>query len=132
VLEHIPDLNSKISELIGKLADHGILVIAVPNYQSPDALKYKEYWAGYDVPRHLWHFSKKSIASIFAKAGAKIVKIVPMKLDAYYVSILSEKYRNQNRLGIYGIIAGILAGLISNFQAKTDNYSSLIYIVKKS
>src|SRR5690606_25428262 len=93
VLEHIPNLESYIIKLKGLLKDNGILVIAVPNYKSYDAKYYKEFWAAYDVPRHLWHFSIKSIKFLFSKEKMKVVKILPMVFDSYYVSLLSEKYK---------------------------------------
>jgi hypothetical protein len=53
-----------------------------------------------------------------------------MKMDSYYVSILSEKY--QNRKGLKGAISGLLTGLKSNLRAaKSNQYSSLIYIAQK-
>ena len=132
VLEHLPNLNEMLQMLLSKLDTNGTLFLAVPNYESADAQKYQSHWAGYDVPRHLWHFSKKSMTHLVAKAGAKIVNIVPMKLDAYYVSILSEKYRRNNHMTVSCLVSGILAGLTSNARAGQDNYSSLIYIVQKS
>jgi 2-polyprenyl-3-methyl-5-hydroxy-6-metoxy-1,4-benzoquinol methylase len=132
VLEHISDITTKVRELLHKLAANGTLFLAVPNHQSPDAMKYRQHWAGYDVPRHLWHFSRTSMEQLISKAGARIVQIIPMKLDAFYVSILSEKYKSENNLTIPGLVRGIMNGLNSNFGAGADNYSSLIYIVKKS
>jgi 2-polyprenyl-3-methyl-5-hydroxy-6-metoxy-1,4-benzoquinol methylase len=61
VLEHIPDLNKIFSILKSTLSANGKIIIAVPNHESYDANHYKEHWAAYDVPRHLYHFSKHTM-----------------------------------------------------------------------
>lgn len=131
VLEHVPDLHETLLTLKSLLAKNGTIFIAVPNYQSPDSKVYNAYWAGLDVPRHVWHFSKESMKKLMENAGLNLIKIIPMKLDAYYVSMLSEKYKNNNRLGFLQLIRGFVIGLTSNLKArKTVNHSSLIYIAK--
>lgn len=128
VLEHIPDLENYILKLKAMLKDKGIIIIAVPNYKSYDAQYYKEFWAAYDVPRHLWHFSPNSINFLFSKQKMKVVKILPMIFDSYYVSLLSEKYKT----GKMNYIKAFIFGSLSNFKALFNkNYSSLIYIIKK-
>ena len=94
VLEHLPNLNEKISLIKTKLDDNGTLIIAVPNYKSYDAKHYKEFWAAYDTPRHLWHFSQDAIKILFEKHNFKVTKTLPMYFDSFYVSLLSEKYKN--------------------------------------
>lgn len=132
VLEHLHDPNECFRQLKDKLNDTGTLFIAVPNYKSDDAHYYNEYWAAFDVPRHLWHFSKKTMEQLIKKHGLKLIDIVPMRLDAFYVSILSEKYKRKNKLSVAALINAIKEGLISNHRAKeTINYSSLIYIIQK-
>jgi 2-polyprenyl-3-methyl-5-hydroxy-6-metoxy-1,4-benzoquinol methylase len=132
VLEHLPNLNEDLFQIKTMLGDNGIIFIAVPNYESYDASRYEESWAAYDVPRHLWHFTKETMQELVLKHGLKLVGIEPMKLDAYYVSLLSEKYLHQNNLSLKGFIRAIRVGLTSNWKAKSkNNYSSLIYIIKK-
>ena len=128
VLEHIPDLENQIIFLKNHLTDNGILVIAVPNYKSKDAQIYKQFWAAFDVPRHIWHFSKKSIQLIFEEKGFNLIETKPMPFDAFYVSLLSEKYKT----GKVSYFKGFFNGLRSNLSAiQTGEYSSLIYILKK-
>lgn len=128
VLEHLPDLEKDIKTLVGLLEEDGVMVIAVPNFKSYDANHYGSFWAGYDVPRHLWHFSKTAIAKIFAAHQMELVKIRPMLFDAFYVSMLSEKYKG-NKLYL---IKAFFIGLWSNLSAIfTKEHSSLIYILKK-
>ncbi len=129
VLEHLPDLESQITKLVGLLTENGTMVLAVPNFKSYDAKYYREYWAAFDAPRHLWHFSKNSIQNIFAKHGMKVVKTKPMIFDAFYVALLSEKYKN----GKQNFIKAFWIGIMSNIRALwSKEYSSLIYILKKN
>ncbi|WP_369048279.1 class I SAM-dependent methyltransferase [Tenacibaculum sp. UWU-22] len=129
VLEHVENLVEYIENLKLLLKENGWLIIAVPNYKSYDAKYYKNFWAAYDVPRHLWHFSKTSIKKLFSNETIKLVKIVPMKFDAYYVSLLSEKYKT----GKMNIIKGFWIGFFSNLKANhSKEFSSHIYILKNS
>lgn len=129
VLEHVHLLNERITEISNLLDDGGIAVIAVPNLKSFDAGYYGSYWAAYDVPRHLYHFSRKNITELFAKQSFKEIGCFPMYYDAYYVSMKSEEYKNSK---LSGFIKGPLIGLISNLSArKTKEYSSQIYVFSK-
>ena len=131
VLEHLPNLDESLQNISDRLNRNGALLIAVPNYKSWDSQKYKEYWAGYDVPRHLWHFNQQSMVSLLLKYGFNLTKTIPMKLDAFYVSMLSEKYKGGNS-AIANTIRGFYNGIISNRKAKrTGEYSSIIYISKR-
>ena len=127
VLEHVPDLELQIQELKRLLKPTGTLIIAVPNYKSFDASHYETFWAAYDVPIHFWHFSKKSIQVLFERVDMKLEKILPMKFDSFYVSLLSEKYKT----GKMNYIKAFFIGLKSNWKAKTTKeYSSHIYVLK--
>lgn len=129
VLEHVPNLNDRIQTIRRLLKNDGILLVAVPNPESFDAKKYGEYWAAYDLPRHLYHFKKKNIKALFAKHDMNIKDIYPMKFDSFYVSMLSEKYKK----GKSNLLSAFLTGLKSNSKAHSImNYSSLIYILEKN
>lgn len=129
VLEHVPDVEKEISELKRMLKPNGVIIIAVPNYKSYDAKYYGAYWAAYDVPRHLWHFSKTAIQKLFGRQGLDLIKILPMKFDSFYVSLLSEKYRT----GKMNFITGFMIGMQSNAKARhTKEYSSHIYVIKRA
>lgn len=128
VLEHVENLQEYITTLKSLLTENGRLIIAVPNFKSYDAIMYKEFWAAFDVPRHLWHFSKTSISKLFSYENMKVEKILPMKFDAYYVALLSVKYKHKKSKPFSAFINGFK----SNFKAKsTKEYSSLIYVLKK-
>ena len=129
VLEHVPDLDHQIEEFHRLLKDDGILVIAVPNYKSKDAEIYKEHWAAFDVPRHLWHFSKIGIQTLFLENGFKLYNATGLKFDSFYVSMLSEKHRS----GKQKLFSAFNNGLKSNLAAaNTGEYSSMVYFFKKS
>ena len=128
VLEHLPDLKKQIQILKSHLSDNGILVIAVPNFKSYDAQYYGKFWAAYDLPRHLWHFSRTSINKLFAQQGIKVIKTKPMIFDSFYVSLLSERYKTAKQ----NFITAFFIGLWSNICAwKTKEYSSIIYVLGK-
>lgn len=127
VLEHVPNLEYQLKQLKRICKPGGIVIIAVPNYKSFDAQYYKEFWAAYDVPRHLWHFSKNGIQKLFAQQNFQLVKMKPMWFDSFYVSLLSEKYKN----GKMNFIKGFLIGFYSNLSGIFKNeYSSHIYVFK--
>lgn len=129
VLEHLPNLEQQVLTLKTLLKENGTLIVAVPNHKSNDAKHYKNFWAAYDVPRHLWHFNQDSISKLFALQNMQVVKTKPMKFDAYYVSLLSEKYKS----GSMNLFKAFWIGLRSNMKAKrSGEYSSLIYIIKNT
>lgn len=128
VLEHIPDPEKEITKIKKLLEEDGALFIALPNFRSYDAEYYKEYWAGYDVPRHIWHFSKEAVKQLVQNHGMEIVETRPMPFDAFYISLLSEKYKN----GTHRYFKAFRLGLLSNWKAKrSGQYSSILYIIKK-
>ncbi|MBR9756903.1 MAG: class I SAM-dependent methyltransferase [Algicola sp.] len=128
VLEHLPDLHAQIKTLSQLLKPSGRIVVAVPNFKSYDATHYKNFWAAFDVPRHLWHFSQTAISKLFSKEDLKVEKTLPMKFDAFYVSLLSEQYKT----GSKNPIKAFWVGLLSNIKAtRSGEYSSLIYVLKK-
>ena len=108
VLEHVKELDENISKLKSLLNKKGKLIIAVPNFKSYDAKYYKEFWAAFDVPRHLWHFSQQSIHKLFSEQNMIVEKTLPMKFDAYYVSLLSEKYKYGKMKPISSFYRGFL------------------------
>ena len=129
VLEHVHDLQGYMAKLQLLLKENGKIFIAVPNYTSKDASVYKEFWAAYDVPRHLYHFSPQSMKVLIEKHGMKLLQYKPMWYDSFYVSMLSSKYKN----GKTNLVAAFFNGLLSNFGASADvkRCSSVIYIIGK-
>lgn len=128
VLEHVPDLRETLSLLANSLAEGGHLVIAVPNPISQDSKQFGVNWAAYDVPRHLYHFTPKVLTELIKTFGLKPIKRLPMPFDAFYIAMMSTKYRD----GKTRYIESIVSGLRSNMAAaKSGDYSSLTYVFKK-
>jgi SAM-dependent methyltransferase len=130
VLEHVHDLHRYLQQLKTLLKVNGKLFIAVPNYTSKDAEIYKEYWAAYDVPRHLYHFSPGSMELLLQKNGLNLLQYKPMWYDSFYISLLSSKYKK----GKPGIVSAFFNGLRSNLKAtgEVKKCSSVIYIASKA
>ena len=129
VIEHVHALHQYVDQLKKILKPSGLLFIAVPNFTSDDASRYKEFWAAYDTPRHLYHFSPASMKKLLEPHQLRIDKISPMWFDSFYVSLLSEKYQS----GHANLFKGFWNGAISNAKtlAKKERASSLIYIISK-
>lgn len=128
VLEHMPHLEQTVLELSRLTKAKGTLIIAVPNFKSFDAQHYGKYWAAYDTPRHLWHFSQESLKILF-EDHFELKYRLPMIFDSFYVSFLSEKYKTGKKFSL----KGFWIGLISNIKAKrSKEYSSHIYCFKKT
>ncbi len=130
VLEHVHQLHEYVAQLKNMLTDKGKIFIAVPNYTGYDAQHYGKFWAAYDVPRHLYHFSPASMQNLVEQHGLAIKKTKPMWFDSFYVSMLSEQYKN----GKGNLVNAFLVGLISNLKTmfNSKKCSSLIYILEKS
>lgn len=128
VLEHIHDLNPTIKQLKKLLHKKGYLLVAVPNISSWDARHYNTDWAAFDVPRHLYHFSRSNIETLFKNHNIKLIGARPLYLDSFYISLLSEKYATGN----INIFKSVINGCKSNIYGyKTGEYSSMIYILQR-
>ena len=127
VLEHVPNLDEQFTQLKRIVKSSGYIIIAVPNYKSFDAKYYKSFWAAFDVPRHLWHFSKTAIQKLAANYNLELEKVKPMWFDSFYVSLLSEKYKTGKMNFIKGFIIGFASNVVGLFK---NEFSSHIYIIK--
>lgn len=130
VLEHVEDLNGTLIQLKRILKPKGKLLIAVPNHKSWDAEYYKEFWAAWDVPIHLWHFSKITIKHLFENSSFKLIKSKPMIFDSYYVSLLSEEFICGKKKFIKGFFIGLISNLYGIFTKR--GHSSTIYVFEKN
>jgi len=129
VLEHVHDLHDYMEQLKKILKPGGRIFIAVPNYTSYDASFYKNFWAAYDVPRHLYHFSPEAMFRLLGVHNLLLHATRVMWYDSFYISLLSEKYKKQKR----NLVRGFFIAFISNLKAfvDKDKCSSLIYIIGK-
>jgi 2-polyprenyl-3-methyl-5-hydroxy-6-metoxy-1,4-benzoquinol methylase len=129
VLEHVHDLHNYMEQLKKILKPNGKIFIAVPNYTSYDAKFYKGFWAAYDVPRHLYHFSPEAMFQLLSIHSLQLLASRVMWYDSFYISLLSEKYKKEKK----NALRGFLVALFSNLKAFVDKErcSSLIYIIGK-
>jgi 2-polyprenyl-3-methyl-5-hydroxy-6-metoxy-1,4-benzoquinol methylase len=130
VMEHVHQLHEYFDKIQSLLKPGGILIVAVPNYESLDAKHYGEFWAAYDVPRHLYHFSANSMKLLFQTYKLKFSEMRPMHFDAFYVSLLSEKYKHGNMRPFSAAITGFRSFLTS--LSHSEKCSSIMYVGKKS
>jgi len=129
VLEHVHELHAYAAQVKLLLKEKGKALIAVPNYTSYDAMVYQQYWAAYDVPRHLYHFSPASVKNLLKQHGLQLLAVKPMWYDSFYISMLSSQYKN----GKNNMPAAIWNGMISNLKAifNKEKCSSVIYVIGK-
>lgn len=130
VLEHIHRIKENFEAFQKLLKPNGKLIIAVPNHSSFDARHYGEYWAAWDVPRHIWHFAPAQMKLIGEKYGFKLTGVKPLPFDSFYVSILSEKYRKSGFPTLKGLFFGKISWMISLFNPR--KCSSVIYLFSKN
>lgn len=128
VFEHLPSPTLSLKSFREKLKEGGLLIIAVPNYNSYDAQFYKSEWAAYDVPRHLFHYSRHGLKALLEDHGFQLIQTRPLFFDAFYISLLSEKYRKNPLFFLQGPVIGALSNLKAT---RTGEFSSLIYIFQK-
>ena len=128
MLEHVHRLHAYVQRLAELIGQHGKLLLALPNYNSSDAEHYGEHWAAYDVPRHLYHFSARSLEQLFSQHGLHIAEMRPMPFDPFYVSLLSERYRRggSQPLPVGAVYQGVSSLLGSRQQA--ERASSILYV----
>ena len=129
VLEHVSTINEQLAKIKSLLTEDGVLVIAVPMSNSYDANYYGKFWAAYDVPRHLYHFTKETLEQLLAKHGFNLVEKYPMRFDSFYISLLSEKYQKRS----FPLLRATIKGLRSNLAATTEKgtYSSMIFVFRQ-
>jgi len=129
VLEHVHNLHGYLQLFGALLKPNGRLLIAVPNYTSADATHYAQYWAAYDVPRHLYHFSPQAMRRLAGMHRLEVQSVHPMWLDAFYIALLSEQYKT----GRQRLVQAFWQGLGSNIKAllHKESCSSLIYILRR-
>lgn len=130
VLEHITDIDVKLNMFYDSLRKDGLIIVAVPEYKSYDAWRYKQHWAAWDVPRHVYHFEEKTIKMLFEHKKFTFIKKYPLVFDAFYIALLSEKIKGNKT---FALVNAFFVGLISNLYAALGNFpwSSQVYVFKK-
>lgn len=128
VLEHVYELDAYFEFFKKRIATDGKLLLALPNSKSFDAGYFKEYWAAYDVPRHIYHFNPETIQFVAKKHGFRLVKQRGQIFDSFYIALLSNQYRSGSKRLIHSFLLGLWSNVLA--YTKTGNYSSNVYIFK--
>jgi 2-polyprenyl-3-methyl-5-hydroxy-6-metoxy-1,4-benzoquinol methylase len=106
VLEHVHALDERVHQFTRLVKRGGYLLIAVPNAEANDAAHYREFWAAWDVPRHLYHFRSKVLRNRIEQAGFACVAEKILPFDTFYIAMLSEKYRSGKNRALLGLWKG--------------------------
>lgn len=128
VMEHIGSLDKALAQINRLCSPNGYVIVAVPNFLSWDAGHYGVFWAAWDVPRHIWHFSRAGLIALYEEHGFSLVRTYPLWADAFYVSLLSEGYKR----GRASVVRALWSGLRSNMRSLLDSEpSSRVYVFQK-
>lgn len=127
--EHVSNPGETLDQIVNQSKNNLTVVVALPNHRSFDAKYYGSFWAAYDVPRHRFHYSARGIKKLMKEHGFEFLKTKPMLLDAFYISIMSEKYKKNKLYFIKGIIVGLISNLLGLFNSA---YSSSVFVFKKT
>jgi SAM-dependent methyltransferase len=121
VLEHVHGLLEFGKHLKRILAPGGICVIAVPNVASFDCRVYGKDWHGYELPRHLYHFTADTLSRFANISGFTVSKLGAMPLDSLYGCLKSEEYRHGHAIRglILASVSIALSALHSSSSATT-------------
>jgi SAM-dependent methyltransferase len=130
VLEHVHDLKEYFGHFQQLIKTRGVLAIAVPNYSSFDGRFYKKFWAAYDLPKHLWHFSPDSIKLLAQSNGFDHLQSYAMPFDPFYIALLSEGHKQS---GGGGKIRALFIGMTSFLKGffNPEKASSVVYVFRK-
>lgn len=81
VLEHIRDGHAALAKCRELVRPGGLLVIAVPNFESLQAALTRRLWFHLDVPRHYFHFRLSALRSLLADHGFRTVETAHFSLE---------------------------------------------------
>ena len=134
-LEHIHRINETLDKAAQYLDTKGAMIIALPNAESYDASFYGKHWVAWDAPRHLYHFTLKTLGKLLKKHSLEITSMQPFILDTLYNCIYSEKiiHREKGRRYASSLTSGILRGIQCMRKGVQNNEqsSTLVYTVKR-
>jgi SAM-dependent methyltransferase len=74
-LEHLRDPRSALRSAYELLKPSGTLLLAVPDAGGLQARVFRRQWLHLDVPRHLFHFGKRSLLRLLEDSGFRVERL---------------------------------------------------------
>jgi SAM-dependent methyltransferase len=134
-LEHMYNLSRVFAEVRRILDDDGMVTIAPPNAGSLEARLFGRWWFPWELPRHLYHFERKTIVRLLGQAGFSVVRFKTGVTPAHFMTSLERVYtymlgrKLPTRRLIEKLIARPICLLAGNLGYGTE---LIIYAVKAS
>ena len=75
VLEHMDDPRAVMKRIYRLLSPEGILILAVPNFSSLEANRFKDSWFHLDIPWHKYHFSITAMEYLIKKSDFRVINL---------------------------------------------------------
>jgi 2-polyprenyl-3-methyl-5-hydroxy-6-metoxy-1,4-benzoquinol methylase len=100
VLEHLYEPRKVLSRASAWLKPGGIFYVLVPNVDCAEARVFGSYWHGLELPRHLFHYSPKSLAFLAESVGLRKVVLETHQNPAIGTSL---RYVGDDMFGAVGI-----------------------------
>jgi SAM-dependent methyltransferase len=89
-LEHMYHPDRALAEAWRIMDDRGLLVIAVPNANSLEAKLFGRWWVNWDLPRHLYHFTKRTLCRLLQRTGFSVTRVRTGVTAAHFMSSLER------------------------------------------
>jgi 2-polyprenyl-3-methyl-5-hydroxy-6-metoxy-1,4-benzoquinol methylase len=122
VLEHLEKPGETLAECHRILKKGGLLVVAVPNIDSFQAMFGNTNWFQLDIPIHLYHFSSKSLVELIERKSFQVDLIRHFKFEYNPFGWL------QTMLNVSGIQENLLYDLLKSSDLKKNNYREIQFL----
>ena len=139
VLEHVPDPKKTLLECSRILKNDGKLIVAVPNYSSLSSKIFGKYWYHLDIPRHLYHFTPKTIKELLNSANFKKSFIFKEVLDDTFIKsffifldVKPDRFDNSIPFIVWEYLRQPLKKIFDGFFKKVGLVSGLYIIATKN
>lgn len=96
VIEHLQSPFLTLQEVKKSLTPDGLVVFTTPNFDAFDRKIFGRFWIGFELPRHFYVFSNKTIELLLQKAGFELIERSCLYgAHALFMSSLLFKLRSQ-------------------------------------